>query len=498
MSASRGGYAGKSRDHVRIDELELIVEELRRQLGDERTKEGALIRECDDRVSATRGEFQDARHTWEGDRKQLTDLLQATLERQREFNSQLQDQQLIWDDLDADRAQLEAENQHLSNRNHVLQMQLKAMNDDGPGNEQLDQHIRALIADLKDERQWRLQAEQKVEQLYADRGASWELEDGASRTEQLLEEELQSLRCEMLEFKQENARLQSQLAAEQQGVVWEPPVAYGEFEDKDAMQRENRWLKERVSSLEHRSTLRLPLAGPSEHSRKKKQARPPTHGTGDQLRKYYDNVPSSLLSRVDKMESAWESRSEPDPAFSDLDKDIDTEMRSMHANVSDDYHALARPLPRTNNSLKFDQSLPLARKAAEMETETRIALASAKAMARRMLGDEKGCREYEAIARRLKRQQTGKPDQLSKAASGIAKAPGAGHSTRALVPASNPSQVAAKTASAVERASSRSPPRRRQLTAGDEFARKSRSRSPPPHKTPEWRSFVQDRAYPVR
>ena len=54
----------------------------------------------------------------------------------------------------------------------------------------------------------------------------------------------------------------------------------------------------------------------------------------------------------------------------------------MHANVSDDYHALARPLvnqlrellrtervscvwqPRTNNSLKFDQSLPLARKAA--------------------------------------------------------------------------------------------------------------------------------------
>ena len=31
-------------------------------------------------------------------------------------------------------------------------------------------------------------------------------------------------RCEMLEFKQENARLQSQLAAEQQGVVWEPPV----------------------------------------------------------------------------------------------------------------------------------------------------------------------------------------------------------------------------------------------------------------------------------
>ena len=28
----------------------------------------------------------------------------------------------------------------------------------------------------------------------------------------------------MLEFKQENARLQSQLAAEQQGVVWEPPV----------------------------------------------------------------------------------------------------------------------------------------------------------------------------------------------------------------------------------------------------------------------------------
>ena len=54
----------------------------------------------------------------------------------------------------------------------------------------------------------------------------------------------------------------------------------------------------------------------------------------------------------------------------------------MHANVSDDYHALAKPLvsqlselvrmervsyvwqPRTNNSLKFDQSLPLARKAA--------------------------------------------------------------------------------------------------------------------------------------
>ena len=35
----------------------------------------------------------------------------------------------------------------------------------------------------------------------------------------------------------------------------------------------------------------------------------------------------------------------------------------------------------------------------EMETETRIALASAKAMARRMLGDEKGCREYEVRIR---------------------------------------------------------------------------------------------------
>ena len=31
----------------------------------------------------------------------------------------------------------------------------------------------------------------------------------------------------------------------------------------------------------------------------------------------------------------------------------------------------------------------------EMEVETRIALAAAKAMARRMLGDEKGAREYE-------------------------------------------------------------------------------------------------------
>merc|ERR1712196_217696 len=53
---------------------------------------------------------------------------------------------------------------------------------------------------------------------------------------------------------------------------------------------------------------------------------------------------------------------------------------------------------------------PVARKAVAMEAETRIALAQSKAMARRMLGDEKGAMEYEGIARRLKKQQRGNQD----------------------------------------------------------------------------------------
>merc|ERR1711865_1265824 len=542
MSASRGGYAEKSRDHVRIDELELIVDELRRQLGDYRSNEAALIREYDGQVAAVRGEFEEARHAADEDRKQLTDLLHATLERQREFNSQLQDQQLIWDDLDADRAQLEAENQHLTNRNNVLQMQLKAMNEGegGVGNEKLDQHMRALIADLKDERQWRHEAEQKTDQLLSDRGAAWQLEDVGSRTEQLLEEE--TLTVNLIEFKDENSRLRSQLVAAQDGVPWEPPVAYSEFDDKDAIQRENRLLKERVEQLEHRSTLRLQLPHTTNYPKTRKPLKPPNRGTGgEQLRKYYDNVPDSLLSRVESI--TWDSHAAD--SSTGLDNDIAAELRTTDANASKDYPALDKSPPWVNShNLHPPMNLPLARKAAEMETETRIALASAKAMARRMLGDDSGCHEYEAIARRLKRQQTDKSGQLSTAANNISKGNNSRHNqqnrsavrksadqifdeadtnedgvldrsefrnamqtaslshsrpephTRKLAPSSSRgSQLAHKTASAVGRRSS--PPRRYQLSQSAGWT-KSRSRSPPPHRQSEWRNHMQDRAYPVR
>jgi len=464
------GYAGQTRDHIRIDELELIVEELRRQLGDCRTKEAALRRECDDKVAEANASLEESRHSWEAERRQLTELLQATLERQRDFNTQLQDQQLIWDDLDANRAQLEAENTHLRNQLQALQQVNKI--EEG-SSEQLDRHMRELIADLKDERRWRVEAQRRAEKLEKERAAMADLEFGSSKTEQLLEEELQAVRCELIASREEAASLRGQLRASERAELlseagFESGLAALEESQapdhatihqldhhiSDDLAKENQRLQQRISQLESRTSLRIPL--PEKQVQNGRAVSPPPVGTSnpEQMRRYIDNAPDSLLSRV---EAAWDTAATP-LRHRHLDH-----LRAHESRDGRNQHVVRA------QEVNSQAVAPVARKAVAMEAETRIALAQSKAMARRMLGDEKGAMEYEGIARRLKKQQRGNQDDKGR--------------SRPL--ASGP-RVGA------------SPPRTRSPPRSRASASSSRVGSTLPHKTSEWASVIQDRAYPVR
>lgn len=428
------GYSGSTQQHIKIDELELTVEELRRQLGESNAKQAELRRQCEDQAAQAQAELRDAREQWEAERCQLTELLQATLERQRDFNSQLQDQQHVWEDMDANRAQLEAENAHLRHQLQAMQ-QVNAMEEGS--SEELERHMRELISDLKNERRWRREAQGRLEQLEAERAALLESDRGA----QLLDDELDALRLELSGAREQLAELRAQGKhhSEAQGhhsaAQAQPHSAElsSASPSEQRVQRENTHLKKRVAELERRSTLRVPLPAalpqPAQPNR-----RPPSAGaSGDKLRRYYDNVPDSLLSRV-------EAALGPGSPGGDQAADPPSPQEALRSPGS----------PGGGGSPGAQSKV--------VKEETEIALAEAKAMARRMLGDRSGEEEFLGVARRLKRQTRGVQR---------ARSP-----QRALVPQQHG-----------------------RVARGADDRQSQKARRPSPHKTEAWQSAIQERAY---
>lgn len=242
-------------------------------------------------------------------------------------------------------------------------------------------------------------------------------------------------------------------------VEWLP----AEFEEEEnsvpekqhRLEEENRLLKSRLA--DRRSMLRLPVA--ASNAKGLEGGPPPMHSSAEQQRKYYDNVPDSLLSRV---EGAWSKEA------------------SVESELSEAYnHRRCRTPPK-------------ATKNQGLELETRIAIAQSKAMARRMLGDTQGASEYEGIARRLKRQVRDAKGETR-------------HATRALAPPPAAARETERTA-AVERSSLRDgrvsagrptpargrSPSRTQKTSNGRVSPARQS----PHQTTEWQNAIQERAYP--
>ena len=61
---------------------------------------------------------------WDDERAQLTDLIEDTMQRQKEFNEQLLSQRGAWDEMAAIKSELEIENERLRKKANDLHMQI--------------------------------------------------------------------------------------------------------------------------------------------------------------------------------------------------------------------------------------------------------------------------------------------------------------------------------------------------------------------------------------
>lgn len=93
-----------------VEEYKSMVSELRLQLEERGREREAMEAKYEAQLTEMARKHQGEAALWDDERAQLTDLIQDTMERQKEFNEQLLSQRGAWDEMAAIKAELEIEN----------------------------------------------------------------------------------------------------------------------------------------------------------------------------------------------------------------------------------------------------------------------------------------------------------------------------------------------------------------------------------------------------
>jgi len=186
------------------DEYKSIIRELRQQVEDVMGDQSALELRYESQLEDMARVSNEDAQVWDRERAQLTELIQQTLERQKEFNEQLHSQRSAWDEMAAIKEELEVENDRLKNRIKVMETDARR----APGaqseadrianSERMDTTIQMLAADLNQERERRMRAEDELEVLRSERIQLARHETTQEKAEEIIELELERARADLM------------------------------------------------------------------------------------------------------------------------------------------------------------------------------------------------------------------------------------------------------------------------------------------------------------
>lgn len=183
------------------EEYRSVIHELREQLDDARQHSAEL----DAQVNEMMQQANDDAENWDRERGQLTELIQQTLERQKDFNEQLVTQRAAWDEMEQTKAALELENEELRRQSRDLEADLQRsavpsrkdiVAERMAANDRFEQSSKALLADVKYERELRSRLELEIEGLRAKEFLHSRTAEGT--VEQVLEAELSRARDDLM------------------------------------------------------------------------------------------------------------------------------------------------------------------------------------------------------------------------------------------------------------------------------------------------------------